>query len=962
MLKPFFSKVTLSCLMLSFLMIGQLTAQNLSDPLPTDPQVTKGKLENGLTYYIRPNAKPANKVELRLMIQAGSILEDEKQLGLAHFMEHMNFNGSKNFEENELVDYLQSLGVDFGADLNAYTGFDQTVYILPIPTDKPGNLETGFQILEDWAHNALITDKAIDDERGVVLEESRMGKGANDRMMKKFLPKVLAGSLYAERLPIGKDEVLKNFEYDEVRRYYRDWYRPNLMAVAVVGDITKEKAEALIKKHFAGIKNPANAPERRYAEVKPFTTASAMVLTDREAMNYDFSLIFSAKKQAPTKTLGDYRQGIVRALFTQILNKRFRDIAQGAQPPFVYAYASIGNFMGFTLNHEGLMLGAAPSGTIEEAVNAVVAELLKAQQYGFNTSEMELAKKSMMSRVEKVYNERNTTESGTIIAEYVRNFTEDEPIPGIENEYQYYKTFLPSITMEELNQVAREWLAPEYLANYFAMVTGPENGDKEMPSDSELLNAVRAAFEQTVTANEEKVVAENLLAEEPTPGSIVKEEKNSKLGTVTYTLSNGIKVTTKKTDFKSDEILFQGVKKGGKNNYGVADKSNVTFLSEVIESMGYGDFTPTELTDALSGKTLRLTNSLGDISNNVNGSSSVEHFDALLELNYLQLTSPRFDEALYKSFADKMKTQFMFMKGNPQVAFLDTMIKVMFDNNPLHPIAIPSAEDFDKIDPKRVIEIFKKEFSNAGGFHFFIVGNIDESTLKPLLEKYVASLPTEEGTYTFKDNGLRMNKGNVVFEFKKGSDPKSLIIASYHGEHAYSEDLALHMSMLGDIMTIKVIEEMREKMGAIYGGGISGSMSRDPFSNYSISMQLPCGPENVQPLLDEAKLQITAIKQQGPSQKDLDKVKASLLEKHKENLKKNNYWVKKLENLIFWDYSQARFLDLENRIKNVSTADIKKAANIAFNGENSFIGILNPETAPATEKAEAGQEEGVLAE
>lgn len=962
MLKPFFSKITVGCLLLSFLMLTQVAAQNLSDPLPTDPSVTKGKLENGLTYYIRPNAKPANKVELRLMIQAGSILEDEKQLGLAHFMEHMNFNGSKNFEENELVDYLQSIGVDFGADLNAYTGFDQTVYILPIPIDKPGNLETGFQIIEDWAHNALITDKAIDDERGVVLEESRMGKGANDRMMKKFLPKVLAGSLYAERLPIGKDEVLKNFEYDEVRRYYRDWYRPNLMAVAVVGDITKEKAEALIKKHFAGIKNPANAPERHYAEVKPFTAPSAMVLTDKEAMNYDFSLVFPAKKQMPMKTVGDYRQSIVRSLFTQMLNKRFRDIAQGAEPPFVYAYATIGNFMGFTLKHEGLMLGAAPSGEIEDAVNAVVAELLKAQQFGFTDSELELAKKSTFSRVEKVYNERNTTESGRIIAEYVANFTEEEPMPGIENEYAYYQTFLPTITMEEINQLAQKWIDEAYVRNYFAMVTGPEKGNIQLPTDSELLNSVKTAFQQTVTANEEKVVAENLLAEEPTPGTIVKEEKNDKLGTTTYTLSNGIKVTTKKTDFKSDEILFQGIKKGGTTSYGVADKANVSFMSDVIESMGYGDFTPTQLTDILSGKTIRLTNSMGNISNNVNGSSSVADFASLLELNYLQMTSPRYDEALYASYANKMKTQVMFMKGNPQVAFIDTMIKVMYDNNPLHPIAIPTAEDFDQIDPKRVIEIFKKEFSNAGGFHFFIVGNIDASTIKPLLEKYVASLPTEEGNYAFQDNGLRMNDGNVLFEFKKGSDPKSLIVASYHGEHAYSEDLDLHISMLGDIMTIKVIEEMREKMGAIYGGGISGSMSRDPYAHYSISMQLPCGPENVQPLLDEARHQISEIKKSGPSEKDLDKVKASILEKRKENLKKNNYWVSKLGSLIFWDYSQERFFDLDNRINSVSVADIKKAANIVFNGENSFIGVLYPETTATTEKAKVEQEEGVLAE
>lgn len=940
MLKQLFAKTLSICLLLSILIAAHANAQDLSAPLPKDPKVTTGKLSNGLTYYIRPNAKPEKKVELRLVVNAGSILEDDSQQGLAHFMEHMNFNGLKHFEKNELVDYLQSIGVDFGADLNAYTSFDQTVYILPIPTDKPGNLEKGFQIIGDWAHNALLTDKDIDDERKVVLEESRLGKGADDRMFRQYLPKMLAGSRYAERLPIGKDDILKTFKYDEVRRFYKDWYRPDLQAVVVVGDITVEQAKKLIEENFASIQNPKNEKERFSADTKPFQGATTMVVSDKEATNYEFSIMFSTRKQLEEKTIGDYRTNMVKNLFVQMFNKRFQDISQGAAPPFVYAYGYIGSY---ARGYEGLVMAAAPSGEIANAENAVIAELLRAQQYGFNNSELELAKKDMMSSMDKMYNERNTTESHRMVDEYIRNFLENEPFPGLENEYNYYKEMMPTITLQEIANEAKKWMGADVTKDYFALVTGPEKGDKQLPSNAELLSTLQAAFQQKVTANEEKKVAEKLLENDPLPGKIVSEEKNDQLGSTTYTLSNGVKVTVKKTDFKSDEILFQGLKKGGANNYGVEDKSNTQFMSSVMEAMGYGNFTPTDLNNALAGKTIGLQQHMDGISDIVNGNSSVKDFPSLMELAYLQLTSPRMDESLFKSYVDKMKTQLMFMSSNPQFAFYDTLLKKMYNNDPRRPVIIPTPADFDKINPNRVLDIYKNEFGNADGFHFFIVGNVDESTLKPLLEKYIASLPAKNGPVpAFKDNGLRMVNGVQQFEFKKGTEQKSMIYGVYHGEAPYSEDMALKMNMLGEIMTIKVIEEMREKMGAIYGGGMGGSMSRDPYPHYSLDIQLPCGPESVQPLLKQADLEIAKIKKDGPEQKDLDKVKASLLEKRRESLKKNDYWISKLQNIIFWNYSLDRFMDIDNIINKVTVADIKATANTAFSG-SSFIAVLNPE-------------------
>ncbi len=941
MLRKFFSKVALACFLAGTTLSPLVTMAQANDAkLPVDPKIKVGKLPNGLTYYIRPNNKPEKKVELRLVVNAGSILENDDQQGLAHFMEHMNFNGTKNFPKNKLVDFLQSIGVEFGADLNAYTSFDETVYILPIPTDKPGNLESGFQVIEDWAHNANLTEADINDERNVVLEESRLGKGADDRMMKKYLPKLLAGSHYGERLPIGKDDILKTFKPETIRSFYRDWYRPDLMAVAVVGDITIPQAEALIKKHFAGMKNPAQERPRKMFEVKPYADASAMVLTDKEATNYMFQLFFPARKSKEQVTLNDYRGELVKSLFTQILNRRLQELTRSAAPPFAFAYGFADSW---ARGYESFGIMASPTTDIATAVNAALAEVVKAEEFGFTASELEIVKKQMLSNVEKTYNERNTTESGNLVSEYVRNFLTKEPIPGIENEYKYYQDMLPGITLQEVNAEAKKWIAKADNKEYFTLITGPDSKQMKVPTDMELKTMVDNALQQKVSANAEKVVASNLLDKEPVAGKITSEATDKELGATTYTLSNGVKVTVKKTDFKSDEIVMTAVKKGGASNYGADDRSNTKFMTDVIEAMGYGKFTPTELTDALSGKTVELLPKMGEISAELEGKSSVKDFESLMQLTHLQLTEPRKDDGLFGGFMSTMKMQLQFLGSNPQIAFVDTMIKTLYHNDPRRPIAVPTAADVEKINADRVLDIYKNEFSNADGFHFFIVGNVDESTIKPMLEKYIASLPAKGTKPTFKDNGLRAIDGVNRLNFKKGQEQKSLVITMQRGELPYTEDLALQADMIGEILSIKVIEEIREQMGAIYGGGFNGSFERYPYARYTFSGQFPCGPENVEPILKKANEEIANLKANGPSQKDLDKVKLAKLEKRKESIKTNNYWNAKLEQLMFWDYSKQRFLNMESELNKITVADIKATANKMLDGKNSFTAVLLPE-------------------
>lgn len=924
---------------LAALMPGMAIAQDLAAKLPTDPDVVTGKLENGLTYYIRNNHKPANKVELRLAVKAGSILETDAQQGLAHFMEHMNFNGTKNFKKNDLVSYLQSIGVQFGADLNAYTSFDQTVYILPIPLDKPENLEKGFQIIEDWAHNALLTDKDIDEERGVVLEESRLGKGADDRMRKKYFPKLAEGTLYADRLPIGKDDVIKNSTYDKTRSFYQDWYRPDLQAVMIVGDIDVATAKKMLTAHFGPLKNPANEKERKYADAKPRSIAEAMVVTDKEASRTSLQILFPSSKIKTQHTLGDYRNSMVKNIVQQIFYMRMNDLAQGSNPPFPYAYAGMGSFIH---NYEsfGVYSSFGNEGP-EKAINAITAEILRAKKFGFTETELELAKKDMISNMEKGYNERTTTESKAYIEEYLRAFLDAEDFPGVANEYSYYKTLLPGIKVEELNKMFNEWVSS---TNTFTLVTAPDNGAVKLPTNAELLAMTKKGFSQEITKTEEKKVASELMSTRPAAGKVTNTVKEDAFSATTYTLSNGIKVTMKPTDFKSDEIVMTGIKKGGSNSYGVADRSNVLFATDVVEAMGVGDFTPNDMEKVLAGKQVSVDMTISDISANIKAGSNIKDFESMLQVMHLYMTKPRKDEALFSAYKERQIPMVQNIVSNPRAAFMDTTIKSLYGNNPLARMVFPRVADYEKINLDRALEIYKKEFSTADGYHFFIAGNIKPETALPLIETYLGSIPSASKAATFTDNGVRPVSGNKEMKVKKGKEKQSLILAVYTGEIPYSEDLALKAQAVAEVLNIKVIEELREKMGAIYGGGFSASVTKEPYNKYSLQLQLPCGPENVEKLLAAANEEITKLKANGPTAKDLEKVISQWHEKHVTDVKENKYWIGKMETVLFWGRDKDRVVNYDNYIQKLTPADVQATAKQLFNGNNQFVSVLYPES------------------
>jgi zinc protease len=926
-------------LLVGIFVIQHATAQlNMESKLPVDAKVKIGKLDNGLTYYIRQNKKPEQKVELRLVLNAGSILEDDDQQGLAHMAEHMAFNGTTRFKKNDIVSFLQDIGVGFGNDLNAYTGFDETVYILPIPTDKPGNLEKGFQVLEDWAHNVTYLDDDINGERAIILEESRLGKGANERIFRKIYPTLFEGSKYARRLPIGIDSIIKNFPVNNIRRYYKEWYRPNLMSVIVVGDIEVAKAEAMVKTHFAGLTNPAETRKREYADVPPYGASQAMVVTDKEATGYRVAINYPAIKKSSAVTVGEYRNDLIEQMFVSMLNERLQELTQKENPPFIYGAA---DFDSYAHGYQSFnAMAAAGTGDIQKALNALAEEIERVKRFGFTAAELQRAKKTMQAQYERTYNNRAKTESADYVEEYMNNFLMQEPIPGIEKEFEYVKVLLPVVTLDEVNAVSK---GIKDQKNLFVYMSGPESKDSTtLLTDKDLLAIIDAKAKADIKPYEEKAVATNLLNKEPKAGKVLAITKNAILGTTDYKLSNGITVTLKPTDFKNDQIIMGATRAGGKNSYGLADKYNAEYMTAVTGAMGVGAFSPTDLSKALAGKSVSVNPVFTTISDGFRGNSSVKDLATMFQLTYLHCTAPRGDTALFRAFVQRNKLQFAMISANPQAAFVDTMYKTLFDNNPLAQVLVPNSAYFDKISYDRVLAIHKERFGDLSGMHFVFAGSFKESDIKPLIEKYIASLPTTGKKFTITDNKVRPITGKRTFVVNKGKEDKSLILAFYSGETPYSEDIELKAQALSEVLNIRIIEELREKIQGIYGGGTSADVGKYPYPNYNFVVQLPCGPEKVDTLVKSIKKEFSEMVAKGPDTTYLNKVKKQWLEQHKLNSKDNGFWVEQLLHYQLQGGNPDRFVHYEKYVKMLTPKDVQQAAKLMLVG-NEFLAIQMPE-------------------
>lgn len=909
-----------------------------SDKIPLDAKIKTGQLPNGLKYYIVQNKKPEKKIELRMVVNAGAIQEDDDQLGLAHLMEHMNFNGLKHFPKNEVVHYLQSIGVEFGADLNAYTSFDETVYILPIPADDKKKIDQGFQIIADWSGAALLENEEIDKERNVVLEESRLGKGADDRMMKKWLPEYMNGSRYAKRLPIGDDELLKTFKHDVLKRFYRDWYRPNLQAVMVVGDIDPQEAERLIKDKFSGFTNPANPrPRPEYYDIPERKESKAMVLSDKEAPYTVVQIIGNSKRKTSATTVAEYLDDVKQSLFNAMMSARFDELKNTANPPFIFSAGGIQG--GWARGWENFQLFAVcGNDKIKEATEALVKETLKIKKFGFTASELERAKASILANYERSYNEKDKTESRAKVDELVRHFLTNEPVPGIEWEYNLVKNNLSKITLEEVNKIKEEIGIDKA---YFALVT-TKTADN-LPTDADLKSYVDNSLKTEVVAYAEKSLPKQLLPQQPQLGKIVKEEKDATLGTTTLRLSNGAKVTFKKTDFKNDEIIFSANRFGGSSLYTGADYQSADYCNNVVDEMGYGEFSNTDLQKFLTGK-IASVSTVMDLNNDiVSGRSSVKDLETALQLLHLKCTSPRFDETAFASFKNRQMQMIAQMKSDPQTFFGDTLNNFMYANNPRMK-QIPTTADFESINVNNAMAYYKKRFSSANGMHYFFVGSIaDEASFKKMIALYIGSLSGENVGNQYKDLGIQPIKGEHEFTIRVGDEPKSMVNEMSYKEAVYNQEDEMVLGLLKEVIDNRITDIIREKMSAIYGGGVGLRLSKFPKERFMMQSYLPCGPENAAKVRTAFWKIVAECQKEGNIKADeLSKATETAIQKYKVGIKTNGFWLGSLSKYQQYGLPAQNLINYESRIKAVSPAMLTAAAQKYLTSDNVLHALMMP--------------------
>ncbi|HWR33167.1 MAG TPA: insulinase family protein [Chitinophagaceae bacterium] len=911
---------------------------NVDQPMPLDPKVKIGRLSNGLTYYIRHNSLPEKRVELRLVVNAGSVLEDDDQLGLAHFMEHMNFNGTKRFPKNELVSYLQSIGVQFGADLNAYTGFDETVYILPVPTDKPGLVDKGLQILEDWAHNARLDSAEIEKERGVVIEEWRLSRGADERMMKQTLPVQYRGSQYAERLPIGNKFSLENFSHDALKRFYKDWYRPDLQAVVVVGDIDVNDMEQKIKQIFGSIPAPASSRKREVFNVPDHEEPLSVVAKDKETAFPSVEVLYK-KDLLPQVLIGDYCRYMNTRLFTGMLNTRLREITLKSNPPFVGAGSFYGNSLART--KDAYQLGANTSDTgMARSFYVLMLENRRVLQYGFTQSEFDLQKKQMQSLYDRIFSEREKEESYKYVDEYVNNFLISEPIPGIEWEYDFVKQYLSSVKLEEINKLAPLWITKK---NMVVTLNAPDKEGVKIPTSDEIQKVLQDADMAAIEPYKDKVLASSLMdGSKLKPGKVISSKIDDGLQTTTFKLSNGATVIIKSTNFKNDEILFRAFSKGGHSLVKDADYYSASNAASIVSQSGVGNFSAIDLGNMLKGKNTSLSSGIGLYSENLNGSTTPKETETLLQLVHLYFTSPRKDNEAFESFKTRQKQFYSNLSANPQIYFSSEFQKLMTQNHP-RAGGLPKPEDFDKINLDRSIRIYKERFANAGDFTFLFVGSFNEDSIRPLIEKYIGSLPGNTIKENFKDLGIRPPSGKVEKLVNKGSEPQSVVNIVFTSPVPYNAKENYLLQSLAEIMNIKLIEQLREEKGSVYGVSASGRLNKYPYSNYSFTISFPCSPDNADTLSKAAIDELKKIMQNGVATEDLEKIKEQQKRKLEVDMKQNQFWMNGLYDAYYTGNNPADLLARQKQTESLTSKMIQDVAKKYINLSRYIRMVLQPD-------------------
>ena len=893
---------------------------NLNDPIKADPNVTIGKLDNGMTYYIRRNTYPKDRVEFRLAVNAGSNQENDDQQGLAHFTEHMAFNGIEGFPSNSVVDHLRGKGVVFGADLNAYTSFDETVYMIPMPLDDPANIDLGLKILRGWAHGLLFDNKEIDEERGVIIEEYRLGLGADDRMRKEYWPILMKGSRYADRMPIGLLSILQTFDYQVIKDFYSDWYRPDLQAVIVVGDINVKEVEQKVKTVFGNIPAKQNPRKKETYGIAANKEPLVAVCTDKEATGNQIMLIRKHPHFA-MKTIGDFRKQLCIDLYNTMYDARFSEMTQDPKCPFIGASAGYGNFIGNTDMYGSQAI--AKENRIPEALKILLQEDNRVLKYGFLQTELDRAKEEILEDYDRAAKEVEKTESARFASQYINNFLRNDPIPGAKRENTYAKKLIEGITLDEINALAKNWVTED---NIVVLVTAPEKEGVNVPSKNEILNIINDKSLANVAPYVDTYKDQEILEKETLkPGKITNIEKIDAVGAEKWTLSNGITVYLKKTDYKNDEILFSATSKGGKSLYDVKDLASADFAADIIDRGGIAGLDFNTLTKKMKGKVVGISPNISLLSEGFSGSSTPKDLEFFFHYLNAFFTNPRIDPNAFELVMDETKEQLKMIQAQPMYKYLGEFLDAAMSHDPYMKQMFSYDDKYlSQVNFDRAVQIYKERFANPADFNFFFVGNYDEKQMKEFVELYLGSMkttPAKKENYNVNVLKPRPDKASAQTVYA-GTEEQGYMGMYITNPIDWSYRNSIIADMVGEALDIQFVRIVREKMGDVYSPMVQMGASKLPRPEMSLMILLGCAPEKTDKLADASLKILNDFKKKGPDKKTMELVKKQMLSTRAKNIQTNRFWLGYISGKIVNDMPMTSPSEYDETVNSITKKDM----------------------------------------
>ncbi|MBR9853356.1 MAG: insulinase family protein [Algicola sp.] len=908
--------------------------------IPLDKEVIVDTLSNGLTYYIRENKEPRENAELYLVVKAGSLQETDGQQGLAHFTEHMAFNGTKSFPKNQLIDYLQAAGVRFGADLNAYTGFDQTVYQLPVPTENKEVFETAFKILSEWAGNIIFGSEEIDGERGVIVEEERQrGKNASQRMSEQLLPVLLANSRYADRIPIGKMKIINNFEHDTLRAYYKKWYRPQLQGIIAVGDFDKNKVENYIKTYFGQLGGSGETVMPETYTVPGNTNTLVKIVTDPE-FPYSVATVMYKHPRKLIKTEGDFKSAIIRSAINNLLALRIAEQIESGTAPYLKASASYGGYQGGIGNLDAftIQVVAKSAGELESAIKGIMDEVNRAVVYGFTQSEWERVKLNFENAITKNYHEKEHVSSKSYVNQYLKHFLHGEAFMSMDYSYEFYKKGLNTITLKDLNHSIQSWVTDQ---DQIILLQASEKDKEVLPNEDGLKSWVND-FDRSIEAYVDNGNDEPLLANPVKGGTIVSIKKVKSVGATEYILNNGVKVVLKETDFKNDEILFSGFSPGGVSLANEEDLPSAKLADNIIASSGAGNFSSIELNKKMSGKTLAVSPYIGTYSEGIKGYAANKDFETALKLMYLYFTQPRRDTTTFNTILENYRVSLTNKYDNPIAVFQDS-INVAMRGRGAWAKGIDSVQ-LNTVDLDKAMKFYKNRFEDFSDYTFVFVGSFKKDSIIGPIAKYLGTLPSVERKETYKDVGIKPISGAFERNVYKGLEDKATVVLAFHDDYYSSPENDIALKALKAILDDRLVKRLREKESGVYSPSVAISHVEIPNPHYSLSISFSCAPDRAEQLIDATKDELMKIMKDGANEEDLNKFKAQNLRQHEIRLRQNNYWLNYLKSKYTYGEDLEEINNYEKRLRKLKLSKVNTTIQEYLNQTNEIKLVLYPES------------------